>query len=78
MNASESMSIDDEEQGQNNDRELIFEFLADTKEVQKALEEMDANNEEMTTLVADLITDKKSPANQKILQDQISGYIGEN
>ncbi len=49
LNLTESMTSNDIEQ--NNDRELIFEFLEHTKIVQKALTDMDTNNKEMVELV---------------------------
>lgn len=70
------MSEDPEQQ--NNDRELIAEFLEYTKEVQVMLEEMENNNKEMHSLVHELVNDKKTAANQKTLSDEISALISEN
>jgi hypothetical protein len=42
MHLNESLA--DEEDQVNNDRELIVEFLDNTKEVQKCLQEMESNN----------------------------------
>jgi hypothetical protein len=46
ISLNESIISEDNEQ-QNNDRELIAEFLEYTKEVQGMLEEMENNNKEM-------------------------------
>ena len=69
--------IEDSEMG-NNDRELIQEFLAYTKEVQAMLDEMENNNKEMHQLVHELVNDKKTAANQKTLSDEIGALISEN
>jgi len=61
MHLNESLA--DEESQVNNDRELIVEFLENTKEVQKCLQEMESNNSQMRGLVNELISDKKSAAN---------------
>ena len=61
MNLNES--LEDDEENPNNDRELIILFLSHTKDVQKALEEMETNNADMRQLVNELITDKKSAQN---------------
>jgi hypothetical protein len=68
-NISMNHSDIDEEEANNHDRELIAEFMVFTRELQSSLQEMESNNEEMTALVAELISDKKSPANQKVIQD---------
>lgn len=78
VNLTESLSINADDEEQNNDRELIAEFMVVTREVQQGLTDMESNNEQMRVLVAELITDKKSPAHQKDLQDQISGFLTEN
>ena len=44
-------NIDEERDAQNNDRELIADFLEYTKEVQKGLGDMESNNTDMQDLV---------------------------
>lgn len=55
-----TFDIDEEKDAPNNDRELIQDFLDHTKEVQKAISEMETNNGDMRNLVNELVTDKKS------------------
>ena len=73
-----TVDIDEEKEQQNNDRELILEFLEHTKEVQKGINEMETNNADMRNLVNELITDKKQAQNQQSLQDDINTLMSEN
>lgn len=60
-----TLNIQEEDLENNNDRELIAEFLEYTQIIQTSLAEMESNNKEMRNLVNELITDKKSASNQK-------------
>lgn len=67
-------SIDEE---QNNDRELISEFLFYAKETQGLLQSVEKNNSMMKEIVHKQVYENKS-ANQEIKTDEINKLIQQN
>ena len=60
LSLSESLIIDEE----NNDRELIDDFLIKVKEVQKMLVQVEKNNSDMKTIADQQINENKSASQQ--------------